>query len=60
MQLKPGELYQFGNFTLDPLQNVLLHQGTTVPLTPKTYDLLLLFLESGGRMLPKEELMRSL
>src|SRR5262249_47404642 len=34
--------------------------GIAVPLTPKTYDLLLLLIESNGRVLMKEELKKAL
>src|SRR5579864_3549453 len=58
----PGkaQFYQFHPFLLDTVQHVLLREGRPVALTPKTYDTLLLLVQNGGRMLPKEELMASL
>ena len=59
MRLNTGHLYEFGPFVLDTAQHVLLRQGKPVPLTPKTYDLLLVLVENSGRMLPKDELMKA-
>src|SRR4051794_30359785 len=52
--------YEFGPFVLDTARHLLLKGDRTVALTPKTYDLLLLLVESGGRLLLKEELMKAL
>ena len=52
--------YEFGPFVLDTFQHALLKDGKPVPLTPKTYDSLLVLVRNSGRMLSKEELMRSL
>jgi DNA-binding winged helix-turn-helix (wHTH) protein/TolB-like protein/Tfp pilus assembly protein PilF len=52
--------YEFGPFLLDTIQHVLLKEGRAVALTAKTYDTLLLLVQNGGRMLSKEELMKSL
>jgi DNA-binding winged helix-turn-helix (wHTH) protein/TolB-like protein len=60
MGQKTGHLYKFGPFLLDTAQHVLSRRGEPVPLTPKTYDMLLVLVESHGRLLPKEELMKAL
>jgi DNA-binding winged helix-turn-helix (wHTH) protein/TolB-like protein len=60
MRQKTAHLYEFGPFILDTAQHLLRRQGEAVPLTPKTFDLLLVLLENRGRMLPKDELMRTL
>jgi DNA-binding winged helix-turn-helix (wHTH) protein/TolB-like protein len=52
--------YRFGPFVLDTVQHELLKQGKRIPLTPKTYDTLLVLVQNNGRMLSKEELMTSL
>jgi pimeloyl-ACP methyl ester carboxylesterase/DNA-binding winged helix-turn-helix (wHTH) protein len=51
-------LYAFGAFRLDAGERVLFGGGGAVPLTPKAFDTLLALVESGGRVLGKEELMR--
>ena len=58
--LEARPCYEFGPFVLDTLQHALLKQGTPVPLTPKTYDTLLILVQNCGRMLSKEELMQAL
>jgi serine/threonine-protein kinase len=51
-------VYEFDGFRVDPTNRLLLRDGRAVPLTAKTFDLLLLFVESNGRLLEKEEVMR--
>lgn len=51
-------LYEFGPFRLDPAERLLLRDGRAVPLTPKVFDILVLLIENGGRLLEKDELMR--
>lgn len=53
-------IYEFGDFGLDTSRRHLIRKGEAVALAPKTFDLLLLLLESGGRALTKAELMHSL
>jgi Tol biopolymer transport system component/DNA-binding winged helix-turn-helix (wHTH) protein len=53
-------LYEFGSFVLDTGKRQLRRGGQAVPLAPKTFDLVLLLVESGGRALSKTELMQSL
>ncbi|HWS90297.1 MAG TPA: winged helix-turn-helix domain-containing protein [Pyrinomonadaceae bacterium] len=52
-------LYEFGPFTLDPAERVLTREGRPVPLTPKAFDLLLVLVEHGGRLLGKKDLMEA-
>lgn len=55
-----GLSFEFGPFVLDTLQHTLLRGSEPIPLTPKTYDLLLLLVENSGRMITKDELMKAL
>jgi Tol biopolymer transport system component/DNA-binding winged helix-turn-helix (wHTH) protein len=57
-QLK--ELYEFAAFSLDPDERILVRDGKSISLTPKVFDLLVLFVENKGRLLEKEDLMRAL
>jgi len=52
--------YEFGLFLLDTDRQLLLKELQPIALTPKTYDTLLVLVESGGRLLSKEELMKAL
>jgi DNA-binding winged helix-turn-helix (wHTH) protein/TolB-like protein/Flp pilus assembly protein TadD len=54
------QIYKFGPFTLDTVRQLLIREQEPVPLTPKTYDTLLVLVESRGRLLSKEELMKVL
>src|SRR5712691_7853098 len=60
MQHKNGHLYEFGPFVLDTVQHLLSRGGQPIPLTPKTYDALLVLVDNSGRMLTKDELMKAL
>lgn len=60
MASPPEQRYGFGPFVLDPGRYLLLREGVAVPLKPKVFDLLLLLVTSGGRLLTKEELMERL
>jgi DNA-binding winged helix-turn-helix (wHTH) protein/TolB-like protein/Flp pilus assembly protein TadD len=51
-------LYKFGPFSLDAGQCLLLRDGNVVQLTPKASELLLVLVQSGGRLLSKEDLLR--
>jgi len=51
----------FGEFVLDRSQRRLLRKdGSPVALTPRLYNALVLFVESDGRLVDKDTLMRSL
>jgi DNA-binding winged helix-turn-helix (wHTH) protein len=47
--------YRFGNFRVVPTDKRLFRDGRPVPLAPKLFDTLLLLVESGGRLLEKQE-----
>src|SRR5215475_12388234 len=55
-----SHFYKFGEFAVDVDQRVLLHHEKRVAITPKVFDTLLLLVENSGRLVTKEELMRSL
>jgi adenylate cyclase len=52
--------YQFGEFTLDASQKVLLREGKPVLLAPKVLEALLILVQQGGQIVEKEELMARL
>lgn len=55
-----GHFYEFGPFRLDPAERLLLRQNVPVTLTPKVFDILLMFVRNGGRALEKEAFMREI
>jgi TolB-like protein/DNA-binding winged helix-turn-helix (wHTH) protein len=58
MEREKQAIYEFGCFCLDPVERLLRRDGQTVPLTPKTCDLLLALIESRGRLVEKDALMK--
>ncbi len=50
------ESYHFGEFKLETSSHRLLRDDTEIPLTPKEYDLLQLFLNRSGRALTRDEI----
>ncbi|HET8677266.1 MAG TPA: winged helix-turn-helix domain-containing protein [Blastocatellia bacterium] len=57
MSQQATQLYEFGPYRLDPGRRVLLRGDEVVPLTPKTFDTLILLVEKSGRVIAKEELL---
>lgn len=55
-----GRFYEFGPFRLDPAERLLLRQNVPVTLTPKVFDILLMFVRNRGRALEKEAFMREI
>src|SRR5438876_4918531 len=50
--------YVFGPFYLDPRERLLVREKEAVPLTPKSFDILVLLVENTGHLVTKEELMK--
>lgn len=58
-QLQAAHL-ELGDFVIDADAHTVLVQGTAIHLTPKEFDLLLLFARSPGRVLTHKVLLRSI
>ena len=52
--------YEFGPFRLDLERRSLSHDGEVVPLPPKVFDTLVLLIEHKGRVIRKEDMMKTL
>ena len=52
--------YEFGRFRLDLERRVFTRDGQALPLAPKTFDLLVLLVQSPGRAFSKQELINAL
>jgi DNA-binding winged helix-turn-helix (wHTH) protein/TolB-like protein/lipoprotein NlpI len=57
MMKSPRQCYEFGPFRLDPSERQLLRAGQVMPLTPKVFDTLLLFVENNNSLLTKDEML---
>ena len=55
-----NHFYRFEDFTVDTVQRVLLRADQPIALTPKAFETLLILVESRGRIVEKQELMRKL
>jgi len=51
--------YDFGPFRLDLTEHILLREGKSVALSPKAFDTLLVLLRNSGRIVQKDELLKS-
>lgn len=58
MSTNSRRIYDFGPFRVDESERVLRCGDEVVPLTPKAFEVLLVLVESAGRVLTKEELLR--
>jgi DNA-binding winged helix-turn-helix (wHTH) protein/TolB-like protein len=58
MPTEGKRIYEFGPFHLNAGERLLLRSGQPVVLPPKAFDTLLLLVESRGRLVEKEELMK--
>jgi Tol biopolymer transport system component/DNA-binding winged helix-turn-helix (wHTH) protein len=60
MEQPSKQFYEFGPFRLDVVERLLLKDGQIIQLAPKSFETLLVLLESGGRIIGKEELLRKI
>jgi DNA-binding winged helix-turn-helix (wHTH) protein/tetratricopeptide (TPR) repeat protein len=51
-------LYEFGPFRVDPEKELLLRGDEAVPLTPKTFQVLLVLVRHSGQLVTKDDLMK--
>src|SRR5689334_21748346 len=58
MSTHTRHLYEFGPFRLDTAEQLLLRDGKPVPLTPKSFEILVALVEHSGHLVGKEELMK--
>lgn len=60
MSLIIRNLYEFGEFRLDPKEKIFMRGEHSITLTPKCFELLSALVESHGRLLTKDELMEKI
>ena len=53
-------MYEFGKFRCDPREQLLLLEGKPVSVTPKSFEILIVLIQSNGRLVSKDELMRQI
>src|SRR5580700_7372274 len=57
--LADSNLYNFGQFVLDPGKRTLSHADSPVSLTPKAFDVLTFLVQNPNRLVTKEELLQA-
>ena len=50
--------YEFGNFRCDPREHLLVCDGKSLSLSPKSFEILITLIQNNGRLLTKDELMQ--
>jgi len=56
---KPKQLYEFGPFRVDAEKELLLRGEENVPLTPKTFQILLVLMRHNKEVVTKDDLLKS-
>jgi len=56
----PRNLYEFGPFLLDPCERRLSRGNEVVALPPKAFETLVLMVRNSGRLMDKDELIKTL
>jgi eukaryotic-like serine/threonine-protein kinase len=59
MSLRPGWIFQFGEFQLDVRARSLRRDKTVVPLNSRAFDVLLYLVQNSGKVLTREELLKN-
>ncbi|HEX4950715.1 MAG TPA: winged helix-turn-helix domain-containing protein, partial [Blastocatellia bacterium] len=60
MRNQVRQLYEFGPFRLDAAERLLTCEGKVISLAPKVLETLLVLVENSGRVMEKEELLKTL
>lgn len=58
MSSQDNQLYEFGPYVIDARSRILLKDGTTVRLTPKAFDTLLVLVQHASQVVEKEQLLK--
>src|SRR5262245_40454187 len=57
MTSKNRNIYEFGEFRLEPTENILEKDGKPIPLKPKAFSTLVCLVENHGKLVEKSELL---
>ncbi|HTB95812.1 MAG TPA: winged helix-turn-helix domain-containing protein [Terracidiphilus sp.] len=56
---KSPQLYEFGPFRVDPEKELLLRENETVPIAPKTFQVLLVLMRHSKQVVTKDDLLKT-
>ena len=57
MNNSANNFYEFDSFQVDVRRRLLFREGRPIPVTPKAFEILLGLVQSGGRIISKDEMM---
>lgn len=57
MTPRTGNIYEFGDFRLQPSENLLEKDGKPIPLKPKAFAALVCLVDNSGKLVEKSELL---
>lgn len=60
MTQPPNRFYEFGPFCVDAVNKTLSRNGSPLPLKPKAYEMLLLFVQNSGQLIDKDRFLDTL
>jgi DNA-binding winged helix-turn-helix (wHTH) protein len=55
-----NNFYEFDTYQVDARRRLLFHEGRRVRVTPKAFEILLELVQSGGRVISKDEMMTTI
>jgi DNA-binding winged helix-turn-helix (wHTH) protein/Tol biopolymer transport system component len=60
MDKQSDHLYEFGSFSLDAQERLLIHDGNPIPISSKTFEALLVLIQNAGHLVTKDDLLKQL
>src|SRR5688572_4217254 len=60
MSTGASRFFDFDSYRVDAVKRTLSRDGIPIPLTPKAFDTLLTLILNRGRIIPKDELLKSI
>lgn len=57
MSVVTPQFYEINDLRIDPARRVVERAGVTLPIPPKAFDVLLVFVEKAGQVISKDELL---
>ena len=57
--MENNKIYEFGDYSVNAAERQLLRSGEPVQIPPKAFDMLLMLLENNGRLVTKDEILKT-
>ena len=59
MSMRPGRIFQFGEFQIDALTRTLRREEAIVKLNSRAFDVLLYLVQNPGKVIARDELLKN-